>query len=206
MTEPAPNPAGPDAIIPTYGRLAARFDALRDRSLFERDWLDRFAALLPPGDAVLDLGCGMGEPIAAYLASRGFGITGVDASPGLIALAAARLPAHRWRVADMRALALPKRFAGIIAWDSFFHLSAANQRAMFPVFAAHAQPDAALLFTSGPEAGTAIGALDDAPLFHASLDPSEYTSLLREHGFTVLCHRAEDAECGGRTVWLARLT
>ena len=42
--------------------------------------------------------------------------------------------------ADMRRLALGRRFAGLIAWDSFFHLRPQDQRAMFPIFAAHAAP------------------------------------------------------------------
>lgn len=194
----------PGSIIPTYDRLAARFDALRDRSLFERAWLDGFAALLPPRGAVLDLGCGMGEPIAAHLIGQGFAVTGVDAAAAMIELAAPRFPAQRWLAADMRGLALGQVFAGIIAWDSFFHLSANDQRAMFPVFARHAADGAALMFTSGTEAGIAIGALEGAPLFHASLDTEEYRELLARHGFEVVRYRARDGECGGRTVWLAR--
>ena len=192
------------AIIPTYQRLTHRFDALRSRLLMERGWLDEFAALLPPGGAVLDLGCGMAEPIAADLIGRGFAITGVDAAPAMIALAAARFPTQRWVVADMRGLALGVQFDGILAWDSFFHLAADDQRAMFAVFAAHTAPAAALLFTSGPEAGTAIGALEDAALFHASLDPAEYRDLLARHGFAVVRHVARDPDCGLHTVWLAR--
>jgi len=194
------------AIIPTYQLLAARFDVLRDRSLFERCWLDRFAALLPPGGAVLDLGCGMAEPIAAHLIGLGFALTGVDAAPAMTALAARRFSGQRWLTADMRGLALGQRFNGIIAWDSFFHLDADDQRGMFAVFATHAAPGAALLFTSGTEAGTAIGALENAPLFHASLDPDEYRDLLARHGFAVRHHVEKDPDCGWRTVWLAQAT
>jgi SAM-dependent methyltransferase len=197
----------PDAIIPTYQRYAARFDALRDRGLFERPWLDAFAALVPPGGAVLDLGCGMAEPIAAHLIAQGFQLTGLDSAPGMIALCRARFPAHRWLVGDMRAPPLTAGFDGIIAWNSFFHLTAEDQRAMFRHFAALAAPGAALLFTSGPRAGTAIGALEPGvPLFHASLDPEEYRALLAAQGFAVVRHIAEDPDCNRHTVWLARLT
>jgi len=103
----------------------------------------------------------------------------------------------------MRGLDLGRRYGGIVAWDSFFHLAAHEQRAMFPVFARHAQPGAPLLFTSGPEAGTAIGDFFGSPLHHASLDGAEYRALLAANGFDVLLHRAEDPDCGGHTVWLA---
>lgn len=192
------------AIPGIYRRHAAAFDRLRGRTLFERAWLERFLVLVPPGGAVLDLGCGMGEPVARFLLEAGRLVTGVDASPALLALARERLPEGEWIRADMRGLALGRRFEGILAWDSFFHLSRADQRTMFPVFAHHAAPGAALMFTSGPEAGEAIGRFEGEALFHASLDPAEYRERMSEEGFAVVAHRVEDAECGGRTVWLAR--
>lgn len=80
-----------------------------------------------------------------------------------------------------------------------------RHRAMFPIFHAHALPGAALMFTSGPAHGEAIGAFQGEALYHASLDAAEYTALLAANGFDVLAHVAEDARCGGHTVWLARL-
>jgi len=145
----------------------------------------------------------MGEPIARHVLQSGFNVVGVDTSPTLIALCQARFPGGEWRLGDMRQLALGRRFEGLLAWDSFFHLDAANQRAMFLRFAAHAQPGAPLLFTSGPGHGEAIGEYCGEPLYHASLDPAEYRQLLSAHGFRVLSHLVEDPDCGGRTVWLA---
>lgn len=170
----------------------------------ERDWLSRFLAHVPVGGTVVDLGCGMGEPIARHLIDQGRDVLGVDAAPAMIALCRERFPRQEWVVADMRGLALGRRFAGVIAWDSFFHLGHADQRAMIPVFAAHAAPGAPLMFTSGPDHGEAIGSFEGEPLFHASLSPAEYRALLDANGFEVLDHRAEDPGCGGRTVWLAR--
>lgn len=51
-------------IIGLYERHAAARDSERDKHLFEKSWLERFLAPLPPGSAVLDFGCGSGEPIA----------------------------------------------------------------------------------------------------------------------------------------------
>ena len=193
-----------DRIIGLYERHAHAFDAGRGQSLIERPWLDRFLALVPRGGSVLDLGCGAGEPIARHLIAAGRAVTGVDASPAMIALCQSRFPDARWIVADMRGLSLGRRFDGILAWDSFFHLRADDQRKMFAVFRDHAAPGAALLFTSGPRAGVAMGTFEGEPLHHASLDPDEYRALLAAHGFAVVAHVAEDSACGGHTVWLAR--
>ena len=191
-------------IVGLYEDNAAAWDAQRGRELFERPWLERFCALLPPGGEVLDLGCGMGEPIGAYLVSRGFEVTGVDSSTSLIALARARQPGQRWIVCDMRALELGRGFHGLLAWHSFFHLSPADQRPMFARFAAHLAPGGVLMFTSGTSEGEAIGEWQGEPLYHGSLDTSEYRARLEACGFEVLAHVASDPGCGEATIWLAR--
>lgn len=191
------------AIIGLYDRHARAWAADRGTALVERAWLERFLARVAPGAALLDLGCGTGEPIGRFLADRGHPVTGVDAAPAMLAIRAERLPGQEAVLADMRFLALGRRFGGILAWDSFFHLDHASQAGMFAVFAAHAAPGAALLFTSGPAHGVAIGRYRGEALFHASLDPGAYRACLAAHGFAVVAHQAEDPSCGGRTVWLA---
>jgi hypothetical protein len=60
------------------------------------------------------------------------------------------------------------------------------------------------MFTSGPSHGESVGSYCGEPLYHASLAPEEYRALLGENGFDVIAHKAEDPDCGGHTVWLAR--
>ena len=192
-------------IIDLYERHAANYDADRGRGLWERGWLERFRDASGPQAPILDIGCGMGEPIARYFIENGHSVTGIDSAPSLIRLCEGRFPDQKWVVADMRRLDIGAEFGGILAWDSFFHLTAEDQRAMFPVFRKHAAPGAALMFTSGPAHGEAIGSYHGEPLYHASLDADEYATLLDAHGFEILAHVAEDATCGGHTIWLARL-
>ncbi|MCV2880813.1 class I SAM-dependent methyltransferase [Actibacterium sp. XHP0104] len=192
-------------ILSTYSRVAQGFARSRDKSLFERRWLDRMLAHAP-GRKVLDLGCGTGKPIATYLADRRADITGVDGAAEMIEMFQANLPHANAVHADMRGLDLGEQFDAILAWNSFFHLSAEDQRAMFAVFAAHAAPKAVLMFTSGQAAGEAIGEVEGEPVYHASLAPREYRKLLAEHGFEVVKFVPEDPDCRGHSVWLARLT
>lgn len=203
MDDFKPDPAA-DNIIAHYERHAAAWDGDRGRSLFEKAWLDRFLGLVSSGGALLDVGCGGGEPIARYLIERGHPVTGVDSSANLIDICKQRFPQADWAVADMRVLSLGRQFDGIVAWDSFFHLTPDDQRAMFPIFAAHAAPKATLMFTSGPAHGEAIGSYRGDPLYHASLDAAEYTRLLDDNGFAVVAHAVEDPACGGHTIWLAQ--
>jgi cyclopropane fatty-acyl-phospholipid synthase-like methyltransferase len=193
-----------ESIVGLYERHAVDFDRDRSRSLQEKMWLDRFVSYLPPAGVVLDIGCGMAEPIARYLLEAGFQVVGVDSSPTLIQLAKTRFPDSEWIVADMRQLELGRTFDGILAWDSFFHLTPDDQRDMFPRFASHAAPGAPLMFTSGPAHGETTGSYCGEPLYHGSLSPSEYESLMTTNGFRVLAYLANDPDCGEHTVWLAR--
>lgn len=194
-----------EQIIALYQRHARDWAEDRGNRLIEDTWLDRFLALQPISATILDLGCGSGEPIGRYVIERGHAVIGVDSSPELVEICKQRFPDQDWRVADMRTLLLDRLFNGILAWDSFFHLCPDDQRRMFPIFRKYAAPRAGLMFTSGPSYGEAIGIYQGEPLYHASLDAAEYTSLLEVNGFDVVSHAVEDPTCGGHTIWLAQL-
>lgn len=159
---------------------------------------------MPAAPSVLDIGCGTGDPFARYMIAQGANLTGVDSAPEMIAYAQKSMPEAAWHVVDMRQMSLIERFDGLIAWNSFFHLTPDDQRAMFLIFQAHANPNAPLMFTSGTSEGVAMGQFKGEPLYHASLEPDEYRSLLNAHGFDVIRYVAEDPNCGDHTIWLAR--
>ena len=92
----------------------------------------------------------------------------------------------------MRELHLDAKFEGVIAWDSLFHLCLQYQRRMFPLLRMHSGPNAALLFTSGPAGGEAIGEYRGEPLYHGSLESAEYRELLDHNEFAIVSHVVED--------------
>jgi SAM-dependent methyltransferase len=198
-------PPDSDRIIDLYERNADNYIAdRRGVGWDESAWIDRFIALLPQRGPILDIGCGSGEPIARYLIDRNFTVEGVDASPTLICACREGFQKQSWHVADMRNLALGRTFQGLLAWDSFFHLCHDDQRRMFQIFKLHAASGAALMFTTGTSHGVAIGSYHGEPLYHASLAPDEYHTLLEANGFRVEAHVVEDPSCGGHTIWLAK--
>lgn len=192
-------------IVTHYERHAVAWDADRRAAAWiDKPYIERFLSFVPRGATVLDLGCGGGAPVALYMAAHGFHITGVDSSPTLISLCRSRMPDQEWIVGDMRSLALGQRFGGILAWDSFFHLRHDDQRRMFQIFAAHSAADGILMFNAGFSQGEAVGSYRGDPLYHASLDPSDYEALLASVGFELIEHSINDPAKGGRIFWLAR--
>ena len=87
------------------------------------------AAMLP---TVLDIGCGIGEPMGRYLIEQGCSLTGVDSAPEMIAICESRLPRQTWRVADMRSLSLDQVFNGILAWEASSTSATTTSAGCFP--------------------------------------------------------------------------
>jgi len=78
---------------------------------------------LPPGARILDVPCGGGR-LALEMARRGYRVTGVDFSPGLLEAARAGAAAQglqcAWERRDMRDLPWPGQFDGAYCfWSSF---------------------------------------------------------------------------------------
>ena len=187
-----------------YQDRARAFDQQRGRSGMEQGWLDRFAAGLPQAGTVCDLGCGSGEPVSAYLISKGFELYGIDYAAAMIDMAQSRFPNHSWQVRDMRDPLLVDRYDGIVSWDGFFHLAPDEQRAALPNFAAAVRRGGNLLLTVGPHAGEVTGFVDGAEVYHSSLAPEEYRAILTAVGFSEIEFQAEDPDCGGHSVLLAK--
>ncbi len=199
-----------DRIIDLYREGAADWIESRGRVLFSGEggpdegvWLERFTQGLAPGATILDVGCGSGWPIAAELLRRGFAVTGMDTSEGLLDHARATLPHGRWIQGDMRVLELEETFDGVIAWHSLFHLTPEDQEVVVPKLAARVAPGGRLMFTSGPARGEALGAWRGEALYHGSLDPEDYRRLLTHAGLIVEAGARPDAP-GPGTAWLAR--
>lgn len=191
-------------IIEIYKKHARAWTELRGDFLYEKAWLDQFLSLIPVHSTLLDLGCGSGKPIADYLIQHNHKITGVDSSDVMIAMAQKNFPKQTWVQADMRTVELDQKFNAILAWDSFFHLTPDDQRQMFAQFAQFSVANTALMFTSGPTVGEAMGDMFGDALYHASLSQDEYRVLLKQYGFNVVKMVANDVECTGHTVWLAQ--
>lgn len=184
-----------------YERQAQTFDTQRARDGRETKWLEAFVQTLPSGGHILDLGCGTGDPIAAWLIERGYKVTGVDYSEPMLEIAKARFPDETWLHQDMRALDLPEKFDGILSWHGSFHLGTDEQRALIPKLAAMLHRGGTLMLTIGHSEGDVTGTVGGETVYHASLDPDEYRTLLETEGFSQIIY---DENEGGPYVLLAK--
>ncbi|MHB2029767.1 MAG: class I SAM-dependent methyltransferase [Acidimicrobiales bacterium] len=110
----------------SYDKVASEY---AKRILHELDYkpLDRalLAALIeeiPSGSIIADVGCGPGH-VAAWLASHGATVLGVDLSPGMVDVARSTFPDIEFSVGDMRFLPYEDgEWGGAVALYSLIHL------------------------------------------------------------------------------------
>src|SRR5687768_18317277 len=109
-----------------YERVAAEFLAGRGRAPATavgarevRDW----ARTLPPGAAVIDLGCGPGLPITKVLVSEGLNVYGIDASPSFVEAFPHNLPGIPLACESVQdSLFFNRMFEGVVASGLIFLL------------------------------------------------------------------------------------
>lgn len=169
--------------LAVYAAAASRYaeGAARKKDIDQQADLDRFAARLPPGARVLDLGCGPGQHAAA-LRDRGLIVEASDASPDMAALAF-RDHGIAVRVEPFEALDATARYHGI--WASFGLLHA--PRADLPALLAriHRALVPGGTFTLGMKLGQGEGR-DELDRFFAYYTEAELRDLLAAAGFTLL--------------------
>lgn len=187
-----------------YDKIAEWFDTHRSRELFEKPYLEKVASLLMPTAKILDVGCGMGEPISEFFIHKGFQLTGVDGSKKLIDLAATRFPEAQFFVQDMRTINFNEKFDCIIVWHALFHLNINDQQTMFKRFKEHITSGGLLVFTTGDRAGEEWSNNGGVHLYHASLSIEDYKKVLAKNKFKIITYKVKDAQCGDATVWISK--
>lgn len=146
--------------------------------------LRAWAARLPSAASVLDLGCGAGEPVSSTLVALGHTVTGIDASPRLVAAYRARFPGADVVCEPAEATRpLGRRFDGVMAIGLMFLLDEAAQRAVVARVAAALRPGGRFLFTAPWQTATWVDPTTGCGC--RSLGRAEYEALLASAGLVV---------------------
>jgi len=183
------NDARREVVRRGYDEIAERYLAARatggDLAL-----LPELVARLSAGDAVLDAGCGAGDPVMTQLADAGLEVVGIDLSSAQLRLARSHSPGARVAQADLVALPFGDcSFDGLVSYYAVIHVPRSEHRAAFDEF--HR------VLVSGGAALLCLGAgdvpEDDDPeswlgthMFWSHFDADTNLEMLRAAGFDIL--------------------
>ena len=168
-----------------YETIAVRFMDYRATSTVGVATVRIWAQSLPRGAAVLDLGCGSGQPMSQVVIDAGCALHGVDASPSLLAAFRARFP-HA--PAECNAVEHSEFFArtfdGVLAWGLLFLLRPEKQALVIRKVARALNAGGQFLFTAPAQVCTWSDAMTGQTSI--SLGADAYRQTLSAAGLTLI--------------------
>ena len=103
-----------------FDKIAGEYDRWKEKSeYYYRLLAEIYRERIPGGVSVLEVGCGTGTLLHALRPSRGLG---VDISPAMVEIAAAKFPSLAFRVADAEKFDTGETFDFVIVPDVVEHL------------------------------------------------------------------------------------
>lgn len=135
-----------DKIKTSYDNIAETWNKEREWYI-EQPSIDEAIIHLKPGATILDVGCGSGKPIAAYLIDKGFDVHGLDIAPKLIQYAKSVIPKEKLFLADICEFTTDIRFDAIICWSALFHIHANHHLDVLKKLHSFLKPKGLMLIT-----------------------------------------------------------
>lgn len=170
-----------ESLVQAYDGFARTY--VRNRGAFDLSVvLAEFADTLPSVGDLCDLGCGAGEPVGAYFASRDWNVTGVDFSAGMLELADEFVPAMTTVLSDMREAQFDVgTFDAVVAIYSLFHIPWRDHPKIFANIRKWLRPGGKFLFTYATGAYTGFDEFDGTKEFMGQELFYSHTTVERLH-------------------------
>jgi len=174
------------SVKDSYNRICDKWDEYRKNCPINKCVAD-FAENLKSGERVLDVGCGTGYPIAAYLAERGFFVHGIDISENMIKKAnSLNLANASFELRDFLDYSSDAKYGAIVAFDSLWYIRHSRQKEVFKKAASLLKDGGMFLFTYGKTDGEVMGEMFGASFYNSSLDYSVTKDCLIQNGFKII--------------------
>ena len=199
MTDPLGRSA---TTLRTYAASASDYFARHRDRRWNREILRRFADHLPGPGPILDLGCGPGFD-SCELRAWDYHVVGLDRTREALRLAGRHNPGM-YVCADMRALPLRGRFAGVWACASLLHLEREEMYGVLQSLAGRLIPEGVLYLSlkEGDGGGWDFTYGRDHPRWFTYWSGDGLDTALLQAGFEI---RERDASIGSKTTWLRRM-
>lgn len=175
-------------------------------------YVDKVLEGLPPGAKVLDLGCGTAEPFGSYIVGRGYQLTCVDQSAGMLKFARQNVRTAEFIHGDMIDVELPGPFDAAVVWDSMFHVERKHHAAIYQKLSHALKAGSRVLFSVG---GSAPDEKDDRvegftsemfgqTFYYSGFAPEVTRRIIETAGFEIELWEVDDPSSRGHIAVIAR--
>lgn len=181
-----------------YEAVAARYLAERNQDSADVRLLEDFASLVPRGQAILDAGCGSGQPVAARLV-KDYSVTGLDFAGSQLRLARAGVPGIEVVLGDLVRLPFEgASFAGIVSYYAIIHVPRTLHQAIYgELFRVLAPGGVALICTGANDLPEWREDYLGAPMYWSHFDRATNLQMFEEGGFRVVSEQVIADETSG---------
>ena len=199
MTDILPPGADPGQIVADgYDAVGAAYmeQARKDPGGLRQRYLAYLTEGLPGCSEVLDLGCGAGDPGTKMLAIY-FHVTGVDISPGQIALARDNVPDADFVIADIAEVKFPAdSFDAVTAFYSIIHIPRELQPGLIEKIAMWLRPGGRFIgtFHASPSEQDYDPDWLGAPMYWSGYGPEENRLMVEAAGLRIISARNESIQ------------
>ncbi len=196
-------PESPKTLVEEgYDQVAEAYSRLEGDSKWPRmKWLGKVLVRLDPGSAVLDLGCGSGDPADIEIA-RLHRITGVDISNVQVELARRNVPQGNFIHGDLGALDFPDgSFDAVVSFYTLEHLPREQHGEILNRIHGWLRPGGLLLFScEAGDVNDVTGQWLGVPMFLSVFDPETMRRVVQDAGFELVDTEIESQLEQGREV------
>lgn len=170
----------------SYDLICDDWEKFRNSTKINKCIVD-FTKHLTPNGKILDVGCGTGYPIAQYLASRNFKVTGIDISREMIKKAKSlQLPNTAFINRDILDFSTEVKYDGVIAFDSIWHIAKDRQSTVYNKISSLMKDNAYFLFTHGNCNNETIGTMFNQQFYYSALSIDELKTALSQASLKII--------------------
>lgn len=164
-----------------YTRIADWWEEGIKNSTYGVEYVERAIQRIKNNDKALDVGCGSGGRIVDTILAKGFSLTALDVSEGMINLAKSKHRDVHFVNTDILSWESEDCFDLIVAWDSIFHTPCTQQKPVVEKMCRHLSPGGVLLFTGSHSHGDIIGEdMNGVGFEYGSLHYLEYLQIMED--------------------------
>lgn len=171
-------------------------------------YLEKFIKLVEKRRTVLDIGCGTGKPVDAFLVKNGYAVNGIDISEQMIELAKKNVPQAFYEVQGISDLKEGEYCVdGIVSFYAILHTPREQYQELFEKFVSFMPNGGALLVTLS--AGEREGPEDDfhgVKIFWSHYAAEKNKEMVENAGFKIVLNGADTSNRERHQVIIAKLS